>query len=88
MKADPSGDLAFTKAKLSAPAGKVTIRMRNPKGTFAGHGIAIAGHGKGEVVQPGGRSSVTAKLKAGTYTYYCPVPGHRAAGMRGKLAVK
>jgi uncharacterized cupredoxin-like copper-binding protein len=27
-------------------------------------------------------------LKAGTYTFYCQVPGHRAAGMSGTLTVK
>jgi uncharacterized cupredoxin-like copper-binding protein len=28
------------------------------------------------------------KLKKGRYTFYCPVPGHREAGMKGKLVVK
>ncbi|MGI8484578.1 MAG: plastocyanin/azurin family copper-binding protein [Thermomicrobiales bacterium] len=26
--------------------------------------------------------------KAGTYQYYCSVPGHKEAGMVGKLTVK
>jgi uncharacterized cupredoxin-like copper-binding protein len=30
---------------------------------------------------------VTVKLKKGTYTFYCPVDGHKAAGMKGKLVV-
>jgi uncharacterized cupredoxin-like copper-binding protein len=30
---------------------------------------------------------VKATLKKGTYTYYCPFPGHKAAGMKGKLIV-
>ena len=33
-------------------------------------------------------SSITVSLKAGTYTFFCEVPGHRAAGMFGTLTVK
>jgi plastocyanin len=36
----------------------------------------------------GGAKSFSATLKAGTYTYYCSVPGHRQAGMQGTLTVK
>jgi|SRR3954447_1526500 len=90
-KADPTGDFTFTKTKLSAKPGKVTIKMKNPKGQFSEHGVAISGNGvkkKGTVVNPGGTASVAAKLKPGTYTFYCPVDGHRAAGMKGKLTIK
>jgi uncharacterized cupredoxin-like copper-binding protein len=31
---------------------------------------------------------VTAKLKKGTYVFYCSVPGHEQAGMKGKLIVR
>ena len=34
------------------------------------------------------KTSVTADLKAGTYTFYCPVGNHRAEGMEGTLTVK
>ena len=27
-------------------------------------------------------------LKKGTYEFYCPVDGHKAAGMEGKVVVK
>jgi len=50
-------------------------------------GIAIKGKSKGKTVKKGGTSTVTATLKKGTYTFYCPVPGHEAGGMKGKLIV-
>jgi uncharacterized cupredoxin-like copper-binding protein len=30
---------------------------------------------------------LTVSLKAGTYTLYCTVPGHKAAGMVAKLTI-
>jgi plastocyanin len=86
--ADPDGGLVFTKKKLRAHPGVVKIVMTNPKSSGLPHGVGIAGHGKGKVVNPGGTSSVKAKLKKGTYTFYCPAPGHRAAGMKGKLVIQ
>jgi uncharacterized cupredoxin-like copper-binding protein len=82
------GQLAFNAKQLKAKAGTVTLSMSNPS-TFP-HGIAVEGNGvdkDGKVVQAGGTSTVTVKLKPGTYTYYCPVPGHRQGGMVGKLTV-
>ncbi len=32
-------------------------------------------------------TGTTADLASGTFTYYCDVPGHRAAGMEGTLTV-
>ena len=81
--------LAYNKKVLTAKPGKVTIVMSNP--SFLSHDIAIKGKGvtvKGKVVGKGGTSRVTANLKPGTYTFYCTVPGHEAAGMKGKLVVK
>jgi plastocyanin len=89
LSADPSGALKFDKAKLSAKAGKVTIKMDNPSSLQ--HAVSIEGNGvdeAGNTVGKGGVSTVTADLKAGTYTFYCPVPGHAQAGMKGTLTVK
>jgi plastocyanin len=80
--------LAFNKKTLRAKKGTVTLVMANPS-SFP-HAIAVDGHGidkDGKTVKKGGTSRVTVKLKKGTYTFYCPVDGHKAAGMKGKLIV-
>jgi plastocyanin len=80
--------LKFNKKTLRAERGKVTIRMANP--SSARHAVSVEGHGidkDGKVVGKGGTSRVTVTLKKGTYTFYCPVGGHEAAGMKGKLIV-
>jgi plastocyanin len=84
-----AGKLAFNVKKLSAKTGTVTLSMANPS-SFQ-HGVAIEGNGvdkDGKIVGQGGTSTVTLKLKPGTYTFYCPVPGHRQAGMQGMLIVQ
>lgn len=80
--------LAFNVKTIRVKHGKVTLKMSNPS-SFP-HGIAVEGHGvdkDGKTVKKGGTSTVTVSLKKGTYTFYCPVPGHKAAGMKGKLIV-
>ena len=87
LSADPSA-LKFDKTTLTAKAGKVTLSMANPAGIP--HAIAVEGNGvdkDGKTAQKGGTSTVTATLKPGKYVYYCPVPGHKAAGMKGTLTV-
>jgi uncharacterized cupredoxin-like copper-binding protein len=63
--------------------------MNNP--SQVPHGVAIKGSGVstvGKVVGNGADSTVTTTLKPGTYEFYCPVPGHEQAGMKGTLTVK
>jgi uncharacterized cupredoxin-like copper-binding protein len=89
LRADPSGALRFDKKTLTAKPGRVTIVMRNP--SQLSHDVSIAGAGvnaHGKVVGHGGTSTVAATLKAGTYTFYCSVPGHREGGMQGTLTVR
>ena len=77
--------LKFNVTTIRAKAGKVTLSMANP--ASFNHAIAIKSNGSGKSVGKGGTSVVTATLKKGTYTFYCPIPGHEAAGMKGKLIV-
>jgi uncharacterized cupredoxin-like copper-binding protein len=89
LAADSSGQLKFDKTSLSTKAGKVTITMDNP--SPVAHAIAVEGNGvdkDGPTVQMGGKSTVSVTLKPGTYEFYCPVDGHKAAGMKGTLTVK
>jgi plastocyanin len=88
--ADESSGLAFTPKALTAKAGAVTLKLTNGGGNAMPHAIAIEGQGvaqSGSVAQPGATSSISVKLKPGTYTFYCPVGDHRAEGMEGKLTV-
>ncbi len=89
MPADPNGQLAYITKVASAPPGQLEIDSKNESTTP--HDIAIEGGGvneKGETVSGGGISKVSVSLKAGEYTYYCSLPGHREGGMEGKLTVK
>jgi uncharacterized cupredoxin-like copper-binding protein len=87
LKASSSA-LKFNVKTLRATHGRVTLVMSNPSSTR--HGIAVEGHGvdrDGKIVGKGHTSRVTVTLRKGSYVFYCPVPGHRAAGMKGKLIV-
>jgi plastocyanin len=89
--ADPTGKLAFTKPDLVAKSGKVTISFANM--SPLPHNMTIQQGTSGAVVGhtptfSGGAKTLTVDLKPGTYTFYCSVPGHRAAGMQGTLTVK
>jgi plastocyanin len=87
LAADPGGALKFDKKSLKAKAGTVTINFSNQSSTP--HAVAVEGNGvdkDGQTIS-GGKNALTLDLKPGTYTFYCPVPGHRQAGMQGKLVV-
>jgi plastocyanin len=88
ISADQGGALKFDKSSLTAKAGKVTIVMDNP--SDLPHAIEVEGNGteiKGDTVTKGGVSKASGTLKAGDYEFYCPVDGHKQAGMKGTLTV-
>lgn len=88
LQASPS-DLKFEEASLSSKAGKVTIDFENPSPIE--HNVAIEKDGKeiaaSELIKES-KTSVSAELAPGTYTFLCTVPGHAEAGMEGTLVVK
>jgi plastocyanin len=87
LTADPGGALKFNTTTLSAKAGKVTVTMDNASQTP--HAVEIEGNGveKKTDTVTGGSAKVTVDLKPGKYEFYCPVDGHKAAGMKGTLTV-
>jgi uncharacterized cupredoxin-like copper-binding protein len=88
-EADPEGQLRYTTRNLSAKAGKVTIDFKNMSPLM--HNMTIAQGSKVLAATPtfqGGARTLTLNLKPGAYVFYCSVPGHRQAGMEGKLTVR
>ena len=90
LAADPT-QLLFDTKKLSSKPGKVTIDFQNP--AQIEHDVAISKGqssqiiGKTDLIAQG-KTSTSVELAAGTYTFFCTVPGHREAGMVGTLTVK
>ena len=91
LHAAADGALRFNVKVLRVRHGLVTIVMTNPSSSGIQHGIAVEGRHDvrkiGRIVNPGERSILRVRLRKGTYEFFCPVPGHKAAGMEGKLIV-
>jgi plastocyanin len=87
VTADPSGAISWDKKKLSAKAGKVTLKIVNQSDTP--HAIEVEGNGveKETDTVTGGDAEVTVDLKPGKYEYYCPVGSHKQT-MNGTLTVQ
>jgi nitrite reductase (NO-forming) len=80
--------LKFDKAAYTAKAGDLTIAYVND-GSLV-HTLLIQEKADFSKLQVGGRGETkTGKvnLTAGTYTLFCDVPGHEAAGMKATLTV-
>ncbi|HSZ13849.1 MAG TPA: plastocyanin/azurin family copper-binding protein [Solirubrobacteraceae bacterium] len=90
LEANPEGQLKYNTTALTAKAGKVSIDFTNS--SPLGHNMTIeSSAGKVVGATPtfqGGSKTLALDLKAGTYKFFCSVPGHRMAGMEGTLTVK
>jgi len=88
LAADPT-QIAFDTTKLTSKPGKVTIDFTNPAALE--HDVAIEQDGREIAVSETiakGKTSVSADLAPGAYTFLCTVPGHAEAGMEGALRVR
>ncbi len=69
----------------------MTIDFNNP--AQIGHDVAVEDSsgselGATEVITESSAQLELSDLKAGDYTFFCSVPGHREGGMEGTLTVK
>jgi plastocyanin len=80
-------DIYYEEESYSTSAGAVGIELINEGRIF--HDVAVEELGDQVVVEanPGETNTGTVNLEAGTYTLFCTVPGHRAAGMEATLEV-
>lgn len=90
LEANPTGELSYDKKALTAHAGKVIIDFTNTSPLE--HNVTIeSSAGKVLGATPtfkGGSKELSLELPAGTYKFFCSVPGHRMAGMEGTLTVR
>jgi plastocyanin len=90
LSAASSGALAYSTTTLVASSSHVTIAFTNK--SPLGHNVTIA-DSAGKVLGStptfsGGTKTLSLDLPPGTYTFYCSVPGHEQAGMKGTLTVR
>ena len=87
ISADPSGALKYEQTDVSATAGSITIDFTNM--SSLPHDVTIEGNGASGATDQitNSTTSTTVDLEPGTYTFFCSVDGHRAAGMEGTLTV-
>jgi uncharacterized cupredoxin-like copper-binding protein len=89
LSAAPGGALKFAPSDLKAKTGLATIKvldaapghtftMQDPATLFAQLNLDNGGNVYNGVAYFG---------KAGTYTFFCAIPGHEAAGMKGTITV-
>jgi plastocyanin len=76
--------LKFDKAEYTAKAGKIDVSYVNDGNV--GHTLLIK-KVSGFKLSIGSKDDGTVDLKAGTYTLYCDIAGHEAAGMEATLTV-
>ena len=81
-------DIGWREKELTIGPGKVAIKMVNEGAiahTFVLEGVA--GGKKLNTPSAGATDIGTFDVQAGTYTYFCDIPGHRQGGMEGQLVV-
>ncbi len=79
-------DIGWRESELQIGTGPQKIEITNTGATL--HDFTIAELNIKVDLQPGTTTTVDIDAPAGEYEYYCSVPGHKEAGMVGKLIVE
>ena len=81
-------DLGFEPKEFTIPANTdVTVTVEN-KGVLQHDFVIDDLEVKADLIDGGDSTTVTINADAGTYEFYCSVPGHKQAGMVGTLTVE
>jgi plastocyanin len=78
-------EFQFTPDSLTAPAGQIKVTLVNVGGIE--HDFVIDELSVDIHTDVGETADQTFTASAGTYDFYCSIPGHRQAGMEGVLTV-
>ena len=82
-------EFSFSPASINVKAGeRVKITFRNIG--RAPHNLVLEGLGITTKTINGGQTDIVEFIapSAGTYSFFCSIPGHRSAGMEGSLKVE
>jgi uncharacterized cupredoxin-like copper-binding protein len=83
-------EFLFDPKDITVGTGEIAFVVKN-QGTIEHNLVLEVPGGKTvaqiAIIEPGQTRRVTASLPAGTYTFYCSLPGHRDAGMVATLRV-
>lgn len=89
VETDPGGEPAYTVEQIVTPSGNANFHLVNPQSV--GHDLTIEEVGGGSagtrVVQKGSAWRRMSLFEGERYVFYCSVPGHRKAGMEGRIRV-
>ena len=80
-----SKGVAFEPTSLAAGKGRVTVAVRNSD--LFWHTFTIDAAGVDVAIPVGAVRQAAFDAAPGSYTFYCKIPGHAQAGMRGTLSV-
>jgi plastocyanin len=81
-------EFRITPSTRKAAKGRVRIVVKNA-GKYP-HALAIRGAGvnkRTSVIKPGKSAVLLVDLRSGSYSLWCPVPGHAARGMKATLSL-